>query len=423
MKKVFSLLLVLMLVLSIAVPGMAAGKTKTKITLDKKGTVTINMGETLALHATVTPAATVAWKSNKESVAEVDFNGVVLGNKPGTATITAKAGGKTAKVKVKVVDPYKPTGLTIAQGKKVTLDIDKTLPLTIAFKPDTAFSDLTFKTSKKSVATVENGVVKPKKEGTAKITVTSTKNKKAKATITVKVVDPYKPTKVVINQGKKQTLTAGSSLQLTTTLTPSTARNDLTYKSSKKSVATVDANGKVTAVKKGTAKITVTSKSNKKAKATITIKVNKAAGGAPDVSAYIGQKASAVNKTLKLKVNTKDWKTTVLEGDGFILRTNGSGSNLDKLTIAGVSLYKANGHNYKGLSVGMKFADVNAKLEAMGWDVPSAEYDEEVYGDNGDAVVGYRREYWREDGAYQMFSVERNKSGAVTELSYWNNGI
>ena len=420
MKKVFSLLLVLMLVLSIAVPGMAAGKAKTKITLDKKGTVTINMGETLALHATVTPAATVTWKSNKESVAEVDFNGVVLGNKPGTATITAKAGGKTAKVKVKVVDPTKPTGLTIAQGKKVTLDIDKTLPLTIAFKPDTAFSDLTFKTSKKSVATVENGVVKPKKEGTAKITVTSTKNKKAKATITVKVVDPYKPTKVVINQGKKQTLTAGSSLQLTTTLTPSTARNDLTYKSSKKSVATVDANGKVTAVKKGTAKITVTSKSNKKAKATITIKVTKAAGVAPDVSTYIGQKASTVNKVFKLKVNTKDWKTTVLEGDGIVFHTNGSGSKLDKLAIAGVTLYKANGRNYKGLSVGMKFADVNAKLEAMGWNAD--EYDEEVYGESGD-VEGYRREYWREDGAYQTFSVERNESGAVTELSYWNNGI
>ena len=64
---------VLMLVLSIAVPGMAAGKAKTKITLDKKGTVTLNLGETLKITATVTPAATVTWKSNKKSVAEVDL--------------------------------------------------------------------------------------------------------------------------------------------------------------------------------------------------------------------------------------------------------------------------------------------------------------------------------------------------------------
>ena len=47
MKKVFSLLLVLVMVLSIAVPGMAAGKTKTKITLNKKGTVEVKLDETL----------------------------------------------------------------------------------------------------------------------------------------------------------------------------------------------------------------------------------------------------------------------------------------------------------------------------------------------------------------------------------------
>ena len=51
MKKVFSLLLVLVMVLSIAVPGMAAGKAKTKITLNKKGTVEVKLDETLQLFA------------------------------------------------------------------------------------------------------------------------------------------------------------------------------------------------------------------------------------------------------------------------------------------------------------------------------------------------------------------------------------
>ena len=368
MKKVFSLLLVLMLVLSIAVPGMAAGKAKTKITLDKKGTVTINMGETLAIHATVTPEATVTWKSSKESVAEVDFNGVVLGNKPGTATITAKAGGKTAKVKVKVVDPYKPTGLTIAQGKKVTLDIDKTLPLTIAFKPDTAFSDLTYKTSKKSVATVENGVVKPKKEGTAKITVTSTKNKKAKATITVKVVDPYKPTKVVINQGKKQTLTVGDTLQLTTTLSPSTAKADLTFKSSKKSVATVDANGKVIAVKKGTAKITVTAKNNKKAKATITITVKKAAPS-KDLLTYIGMPIAKAAKQLNFKIAdfSTDPKPFFIAGSGPASLW-ASGKKADTALIDEVEIENSDSkYCIAGVTIGMKWSDAQTLLKSSGW--------------------------------------------------------
>ena len=95
MKKVFSLLLVLVMVLSIAVPGMAAGKTKTKITLNLKGTVPVSMNTRLQLTATVTPEATVTWKSSKPKIASVDNTGMVTTLKEGKATITAKAGGKT----------------------------------------------------------------------------------------------------------------------------------------------------------------------------------------------------------------------------------------------------------------------------------------------------------------------------------------
>ena len=93
-EKVFSLLLVLVMVLSIAVPGMAAGKAKTKITLNLKGTVPVSMNIRLQLTATVTPEATVTWKSSKPSVATVK-DGLVTPHKEGKATITAKAGGKT----------------------------------------------------------------------------------------------------------------------------------------------------------------------------------------------------------------------------------------------------------------------------------------------------------------------------------------
>ena len=369
MKKVFSLLLVLLMVLSVAVPGMAAGKTK--VTLSHKGTVELKLGETLQLTATVSTGATPTWKSSKKSVATVE-NGLVTPVKEGKATITAKAGGKTAKVTVKVVDPAKPTGLTIEQGKKATLDIDKTLPLTIAFKPDTAWSSLNFKTSKKSVATVENGVVIPHKEGKAKITVTSAKNKKAKATITITVKDPYKPTKLNINQGKKQTLTEGGSLQLTITPTPSTARKDLTFKSSKKSVATVDANGKVTAIKKGTAKITVTSKSNKKAKATITIKVNKAPKvSGKDLFDLIGKTADYAIQNYSLKVAKSydeggdHW--IVLRGDGISIITIGK-TTADAVFYS-ADIYTPCKHNLNGVTFGMEkdkaISDPNGNIECF----------------------------------------------------------
>ena len=63
--------------------------------------------QTVTLTATVSPANTtdtVTWSSNDSSVATVDAYGVVTGVSQGTATITAKAGDKTASCTV-TVDP------------------------------------------------------------------------------------------------------------------------------------------------------------------------------------------------------------------------------------------------------------------------------------------------------------------------------
>ena len=76
----------------------AAPKPATDIKLNKSAT-TIYTGNTETLVATVEPSDTtdtVTWTSNKESVATVDNTGKVTAVAPGTATITAKAGDKTA---------------------------------------------------------------------------------------------------------------------------------------------------------------------------------------------------------------------------------------------------------------------------------------------------------------------------------------
>lgn len=242
----------------------------------KNGTITVNIGERFYLTPQFAANANTTvkgYKSSKKSIAAVDGNGLVTPKKAGKATITVTTNDKKKKatVVVKVVDPYKPTGISITNGKKVTLEMGKTLKLGAKMKPDTAQSNLTWKSSKKSVATVDgSGLVTPHKEGTAKITVT-TRNKK-KATITVKVVDPTKPTGISITNGKTVTLKVGETLKLGAKLKPDTAQSELTWKSSNKKIATVDATGTVKALKKGKVKITVTTKKNKK-KATITVKV------------------------------------------------------------------------------------------------------------------------------------------------------
>ena len=78
------------------------------ITLDRT-TATLVEGETTTLVATVSPDnasdKTVTWTSSNNAVVTVT-NGVVTAVAPGTATITAKAGGKTATCTVTVKKNY-----------------------------------------------------------------------------------------------------------------------------------------------------------------------------------------------------------------------------------------------------------------------------------------------------------------------------
>ena len=61
---------------------------------------------------------------------------------------------------------------------------------------------------------------------------------------------------------------------VTATVLPSDATNkDVTWSSEDKKIATVDANGKITAVKEGTVNIICTSKENSEIKATVAVTV------------------------------------------------------------------------------------------------------------------------------------------------------
>ncbi|MDO4389361.1 MAG: Ig-like domain-containing protein [Eubacteriales bacterium] len=252
----------------------------TKVTLDKTGTVQLNLGETLTLTPSLTPATAQAdytWKTSSAKIATVS-GGVVTPVGEGTATITVTAVRgkvkKTAKVKIKVVDPYKPTKVTLDKTGTVQLNLGETLTLTPSLTPATAQADYTWKTSSAKIATVSGGVVTATSEGTATITVTAIRGKvKKTAKVKVKVVDPYKPTKVTLDRTGTVQLNLGETLKLTPSLTPATAQADYTWKTSSAKVATVSG-GVVTATSEGTATITVTAVRGKvKKTAKVKIKV------------------------------------------------------------------------------------------------------------------------------------------------------
>ncbi len=105
-----------------------------------------------------------------------------------------------------------------------------------------------FKSSRSSIASVNTyGLITAKKAGTCKITA-KIRNAEASCQITVK------PTTLTIRPGSFS-LYRQAQKQLTAS---SSTGHPAVWKSSKSSVATVDENGLVTAVKHGTAKITAT---------------------------------------------------------------------------------------------------------------------------------------------------------------------
>ena len=135
---------------------------------------------------------------------------------------------------------------------------------------------VTWKSSKKKIVSVSaKGVVKAKKKGVATITA---KAGKKKATCKITVGIPV--SKVVVDQ-TTLSMQVSEAKQLTASVQPANATvKTLSYKSSDPSVATVNGAGMISAVKEGTAKITVTSKDGNGKKAVVT--VNVASAGQPN---------------------------------------------------------------------------------------------------------------------------------------------
>lgn len=166
--------------------------------------------------------------------------------------------------------------------ESVTLDkeedtihtIGNTLTLQATVLPaDATNKSVSWSSSYEAVATVdENGKVTTIGNGTATITVTTTdQGKTASCTITVAQYVTgisLDKTSLSLNEGENYTLTG--------TITPENAADkSLDWTSSNTAVATVDENGKVTAVSKGTATITATAKDGSGKQASCQLTVNR----------------------------------------------------------------------------------------------------------------------------------------------------
>jgi len=239
------------------------------VTLSKTS-LTLGKGETYTLKATLNSGAASAknsWSSSDTKIATVDASGKITAKAAGTATITVKTfNSKTKSCKV-TVKPA-PSSVTLSKTS-LTLGKGETFALKATLNSGAASAKNTWSSSDTKIATVDaSGKITAKAVGTATITVKTFNGKTKSCKVTVKAA----PTSVKLNKSTL-TLAKGKAETLKVTLNPSGAASlKRTWTSSNTKIAKVDANGKVTAVAKGTATITCKTFNGKTKTCKVTVK-------------------------------------------------------------------------------------------------------------------------------------------------------
>lgn len=254
------------------------------VALNKK-VATVNVGKTVTVKATVTPAnadnKTLVWTSSNKKIATVS-NGVVKGVKAGRVIITAKTtdgSNISATCTVTVKQPV----TRISLSKKATMYTGKKLTLKAKVNPANASNKaLTWKSSNTKIAKVaSNGVVTGVKAGTVKITATAKDGSRKSATCTVTVRQSV--SKITLSKTNVVLPKKGSSYNVRVTVAPKNAYNkNVAVKSANTKVAKVSASTvksgktvKITAVKRGKTKVAFTAKDGSKKSAICKVTVKK----------------------------------------------------------------------------------------------------------------------------------------------------
>ena len=261
------------------------------------------------LTATIAPlnfTDAVVWTSSNEEVATVSDTGYVEICGVGTAVITVTAGNVKAACKITV--PQLIDWIEFDEDE-IELKAGETYQLKPYISPsDATNKKLKYTSSDTKVAEVSaSGLVTAKSEGEAKIRAAATDGSDEYAVCYVTVTGKAKVTGITLDRTSAE-VKRGEKITLNVTVSPSYASNKkVVWKSANTKIATVDANGSVTAKAPGRTKITVTSSENSSYQASctvtvpykITYKLNKGKNNASNPSTYYGKKVTLKNPSRK----------------------------------------------------------------------------------------------------------------------------
>lgn len=239
-------------------------------------TMDVFIGESKQLNVHHYPAYLDApnytWSSGDDSIVDIDsYTGKFTAKSVGKTTITVTAIGLQLSAQCEItVKPIETTGIAMSLKEKEML-IGEEFILTVTFTPEDATNkDLEWTSSDSNIASVDNnGKVAAIKEGECCI---FAKTENGMTTECKVIVNPIEVESITLDVSEK-TLEVGETFTLNYTIIPENATyKDLEWTSSDSNIASVDNNGKVTAIKEGECSIYAKSANGKNAECKVIVK-------------------------------------------------------------------------------------------------------------------------------------------------------
>lgn len=217
------------------------------------------VGDTIQLCAVIAPEnasySIETWTSSDDEIATVSAKGLVTAKKKGVVTITAKSeDGKTGKVKLTILN--QPI-MNIIVTEEIILHIGETDTIDTLIEPENATNkNLIWSSSDSTIVSVDSGRITAFDIGEVTINVSCEDG--IDKTIKVNVVEKKIEELTISNPLSEMVI--GDTVDLVCTFYPIEAVNtDVTWASSDYSVIHINDNGKIIALKEGTATISVLS--------------------------------------------------------------------------------------------------------------------------------------------------------------------
>lgn len=248
--------------------------TKLTVSAESKS---LYVGETLPMSVAFTPEdasiQAVTWSSGNDKIATVDETGLVTAHGKGQVYIRATAAdGSKRYGTYQITVKQQPESITLKETAAV-INVGRYKTLQATVQPgSTNDKSVVWSSSDETVATVnKQGRVTGVAPGSCVITCASKDFSQVYATATVEIRQPV--TKITFADSKIS-FNVNDTCQLFWQTSPSNATNTaVTFKSSNTKVLTVDENGLMTGLSRGSSTVTVTAVDGSNKKATVKVSV------------------------------------------------------------------------------------------------------------------------------------------------------